>query len=190
MIIAVAAGLKAALAVVLIVLIPTVPFTWMVTRSMRRRASGDVASGRSDATPFVLISVIGTGIAVVVFVALLIAVGAQWLVRENGRTTDPVAGDAGSSGLVATDAQIVEQGNASAGKRVFRKTGCGTCHTLADAGGTGTRGPNLDEDQPDFTRVVECVTTGPGDMPAFTQLSNGEIRNVATYVSTVAGRQS
>jgi mono/diheme cytochrome c family protein len=189
-IVAVAAGLKAALAVLLIVLIPTVPFTWVMTRSMRRRTDHGVASGRSDATPFVLISVIGTGITLVVFAALLIAVGAQWLVREDGSTSDPVAGDAGSTSRIATDAQLVEQGDPTAGKRVFTRSRCGTCHTLADAGARGTRGPSLDQNQPDFTRVVECVTTGPGDMPTFTQLSNAEIRNVATYVSVVAGRQS
>ena len=31
-----------------------------------------------------------------------------------------------------------------------------------------------------FTRVVECLTTGPGDMPAFIgRLSTTEIRDVA-----------
>jgi cytochrome c oxidase subunit 2 len=33
---------------------------------------------------------------------------------------------------------------AAAGKAVFISAGCGTCHTLADAGATGTVGPNLD----------------------------------------------
>jgi cytochrome c oxidase subunit 2 len=36
-------------------------------------------------------------------------------------------------------------GGATAGKAVFNGQGCGGCHTLADAGGTGTTGPNLDE---------------------------------------------
>ena len=34
-------------------------------------------------------------------------------------------------------------GDAAAGKQLF-KTKCGSCHTLADAGTTGTIGPNLD----------------------------------------------
>ena len=35
-------------------------------------------------------------------------------------------------------------GDAVAGKKLFQKT-CGSCHTLADAGTTGTIGPNLDD---------------------------------------------
>jgi cytochrome c oxidase subunit 2 len=36
-------------------------------------------------------------------------------------------------------------GAAAAGKAVFTSQGCGGCHTLADAGGSGTTGPDLDE---------------------------------------------
>ena len=35
-----------------------------------------------------------------------------------------------------------------AGKEVFESAGCVGCHTLADAGATGTVGPNLDEAKP------------------------------------------
>ena len=36
--------------------------------------------------------------------------------------------------------------SAAAGKKVFTGVGgCGSCHTLADAGTTGTAGPNLDQ---------------------------------------------
>jgi mono/diheme cytochrome c family protein len=38
----------------------------------------------------------------------------------------------------------VTSGDAVAGKKLFQKT-CGSCHTLADAGTTGTIGPNLDD---------------------------------------------
>jgi cytochrome c oxidase subunit 2 len=34
---------------------------------------------------------------------------------------------------------------ASAGKPVFEAQGCGGCHTLSDAGASGTTGPNLDD---------------------------------------------
>jgi cytochrome c oxidase subunit 2 len=37
------------------------------------------------------------------------------------------------------------QEGANAGKQVFSSQGCGGCHTLADANGSGTTGPNLDE---------------------------------------------
>jgi mono/diheme cytochrome c family protein len=80
-------------------------------------------------------------------------------------------------------------GGLAEGKRVFESAGCGSCHTLADAGTTGTIGPNLDEAQPSKELAVDRVTNGRGAMPPFAgQLSEAEIDAVATYVSTVAGR--
>ena len=38
----------------------------------------------------------------------------------------------------------VEEASSSGGQELF-KANCGSCHTLADAGTTGTVGPNLDE---------------------------------------------
>lgn len=75
-----------------------------------------------------------------------------------------------------------------AGKEVFAEAGCGTCHTLADAGSSGTIGPNLDESQPSFELAVERVTNGMGVMPSFRdQLTAQQIRDVAAYVSQAAG---
>ena len=79
-------------------------------------------------------------------------------------------------------------GNAEAGKAVFTSAGCVSCHTLADAGATGTVGPNLDEAKPDEALVVDRVTNGAGAMPAFKgQLTEQQINDVAAYVSSVAG---
>ena len=75
------------------------------------------------------------------------------------------------------------------GKDVFAKSGCASCHTLKDAGATGTVGPNLDEAKPSKDLVVERVTNGKAPMPSFKgQLSDQEIQAVAEYVSTVAGK--
>ncbi len=75
------------------------------------------------------------------------------------------------------------------GKRVFLSSACITCHTLADAGATGTVGPNLDQAKPAASLVVDRVTNGQGGMPPFKgKLSEAEIAAVAAYVSTVAGR--
>ena len=80
------------------------------------------------------------------------------------------------------------EGDATAGKEVFASAGCGNCHTLADAGATATVGPNLDEAKPSADRVVERVTNGQGVMPPFKdQLDEQQIKDVAAYVSSVAG---
>jgi cytochrome c2 len=81
------------------------------------------------------------------------------------------------------------EGDAVAGKEVFLGTsGCGTCHTLSDAGTSGTVGPNLDDAQPSFDLVVDRVTNGQGAMPSFSStLSETQIADVAAYVSSAAG---
>jgi mono/diheme cytochrome c family protein len=74
------------------------------------------------------------------------------------------------------------------GKEVFASAGCGTCHTLADAGTSGTVGPNLDESRPSKELAVDRVTNGGGAMPPFAdQLSPEQIDAVAAYVSSAAG---
>ena len=88
-----------------------------------------------------------------------------------------------------TDTGGAVEGDPAAGKQVFLgAAACGGCHTLADAGTTGTVGPNLDDAQPDADLVVDRVTNGAGVMPSFADtLSEQEIQNVAAYVSSVAG---
>ena len=80
-------------------------------------------------------------------------------------------------------------GSASAqGKTVFTSN-CKGCHTLKDAGATGSVGPNLDSLQPDKATVVRQVDNGGGPMPSFKgTLSTTQINAVATYVSSVAGK--
>jgi mono/diheme cytochrome c family protein len=74
-------------------------------------------------------------------------------------------------------------GDAAAGKEIFASAGCGSCHTLADAGTSGAVGPNLDDAKPDLALVVDRVTNGRGVMPSFEgQLDEQEIADVAAYV--------
>jgi mono/diheme cytochrome c family protein len=92
-------------------------------------------------------------------------------------TTAPPTTTGGESNLVAQ------------GKGVFQKAGCASCHTLKDAGASGTVGPNLDDAKPPKPLVVDRVTNGKGVMPSFKgQLTPAEIDAVATYVATVAGK--
>jgi mono/diheme cytochrome c family protein len=86
-----------------------------------------------------------------------------------------------------TDGEDGGEGDPEAGKTVFT-TNCASCHTLEDAGTTGTIGPDLDDSQPSFDLVKDRVTNGQGAMPAFKdQLSEEDINNVSAYVSTAAG---
>jgi cytochrome c6 len=79
-------------------------------------------------------------------------------------------------------------GDPVAGQAVFASAGCVSCHTLADAGATGTIGPNLDEASPSHDLVVERVTFGQGAMPSFQDtLREEQIQDVAAYVSSAAG---
>jgi mono/diheme cytochrome c family protein len=77
----------------------------------------------------------------------------------------------------------VPVGDAAAGKEVFAQGGCGSCHTLADAGATGTIGPVLDDSKPPLELVIDRVTNGKPPMPAFgTSFSEQQIQDVAAYV--------
>ena len=81
------------------------------------------------------------------------------------------------------------EGDPVAGKEVFLgASACGGCHTLADAGSSGTVGPNLDESMPDYELALDRVTNGQGGMPSFSStLTEQQIADVAAYVSSVAG---
>jgi mono/diheme cytochrome c family protein len=79
-------------------------------------------------------------------------------------------------------------GDPVAGKELFAANGCGSCHTLSDAGATGAIGPSLDDSKPPLELVIERVTNGKPPMPAFKDaLSEQQIQDVAAYVSSVAG---
>ena len=81
-------------------------------------------------------------------------------------------------------------GDPAAGKIVFKTKGCTACHTLKDAGATGTVGPNLNETKPSLGRAIDRLLHGKGAMPSFkSQLSTKQIADVAAYV-VKASRES
>jgi cbb3-type cytochrome c oxidase subunit III len=94
-----------------------------------------------------------------------------------------VAANAGVQGFVV--AKAVSGTN---GKSIFQAK-CASCHTLKDAGTTGTVGPNLDQLKPPFSIVQNQVIHGGAVMPAFKGvLTDAQIKAVAKYVSSVAGK--
>jgi len=87
--------------------------------------------------------------------------------------------------VAAPPAQPVTKlkGDPTAGKKVFLSAGCASCHTLKDAGSTGTVGPNLDQAKPSLDKALLRVTYGKSPMPAFKgTLTEQQIADVAAYV--------
>lgn len=113
---------------------------------------------------------------------ILIACGLVLAGCSGGKTTSPHPQTV--VGTIEKPAEV--KGNATAGKAIFTgSAGCSGCHTLKDAGATGTVGPNLDQAKPPLSRVVDRVTHGKGAMPAFGdsgQLTKQQIGDVAAYV--------
>jgi mono/diheme cytochrome c family protein len=127
-------------------------------------------------------------VSAVLFLAQMTTVvwAAQTQEVEEEHTAEVLPAPGGGGGETTTPA--APSGDAAAGKKVFETAGCTSCHTLADAGATGTVGPNLDEAKPPASLVVDRVTHGKGVMPSFSgQLSEQQIQDVAAYVSSVAG---
>jgi mono/diheme cytochrome c family protein len=83
------------------------------------------------------------------------------------------------------------KGDPAAGKPLFAKSGCGSCHTLQESHTTGTIGPNLDQAHPDYRLATARVTYGKSPMPSFKgQLTDQQIADVAMYVVKSTGGQA
>ncbi|MFZ6749186.1 c-type cytochrome [Undibacterium sp. Ren11W] len=93
--------------------------------------------------------------------------------------------------LVLPAQTLLAQDTLEAGKKLFNETAvpaCALCHRLKHADAAGEIGPVLDELRPDADRVEKAIRNGIGQMPAFTTLSENEIKLLAKYVSEVAGK--
>jgi len=124
-------------------------------------------------------------VAALVLAAIVLAVAACGGSSGSSSSAAPPATSTPTSTPASSGGGEV---SAAAGKVVFTSN-CATCHTLADAGATGSVGPNLDDLKPDEETVKDQVTNGGGGMPAFGgQLSETQIESVAKYVSSVAGQ--
>ena len=121
-------------------------------------------------------------VAALFFIAMLSAV------LIFGKEKSEAAGETAATTTAAqtTPAAPSTTGDPAAGKAIFTgASGCSGCHTLKDAGATGTVGPNLDQLKPPEARIVRQVENGGGPMPAFKDtLSAKQIQDVAAYVFT------
>lgn len=117
---------------------------------------------------------------------------------DTGRLgSDGGSGTADAGGEAAggeTDAGTETTGGSGAagatnavGREIFVQS-CAGCHTLADAGASGSVGPNLDDAKPDEATVAAKVRGGGGGMPSFGgTLQPDQIDEVAAYVAAAAG---
>jgi mono/diheme cytochrome c family protein len=96
--------------------------------------------------------------------------------------------------LLAMAQAEAEAGDArlALGRQVFTEQAqppCSLCHSLREAGASGTIGPDLDQLKPSVERVAAAVQGGVGVMPSFAEsLSAQQIEAVAHYVAQVAAR--
>ena len=103
--------------------------------------------------------------------------------EDASPTPETVVGELPTEGEACDVPSCDLTGDATNGKNIFAAKGCGGCHTLSDAGASGTVGPNLDDAKPPYELAVTRVTKGQGAMPSFEgQLSAQEIADVAQYV--------
>lgn len=130
------------------------------------------ASRRDQPGPHRTVLIVGIAAVSVFFGGVLPA-----LAISHGTRTDATA-----KGVELSDAQVK-------GRYIFTEH-CAGCHTLAASKTAGITGPNLDAIRPPAALVVNAVeqgrARGAGLMPA-RLLSGDDVRDVADYVSAVAG---
>ena len=92
-------------------------------------------------------------VSVLLFIAQMSAV--VWVTGTQETEEETHAAETGGGATEGGATTEAPTGDAAAGKQVFESAGCVACHTLADAGSTGTVGPNLDDAKPPATLVVD-----------------------------------
>jgi mono/diheme cytochrome c family protein len=81
------------------------------------------------------------------------------------------------------DAKVAERGGGGDDPKSIFTSNCGSCHVLADAGTSGTIGPNLDESKPALQEAIRQIENGGGGMPPFgDRLTDQQIRALAQYI--------
>ena len=112
------------------------------------------------------------------FAALFVLVVPYWAISKEG------ASDASPAHVAESDEPA---------KALFA-TNCGACHTLARAGTNGIVGPELDEvlgsgtPEANYERVLNAIENGVGGRMPAGILAGAQAREVADFVSRVAGK--
>jgi cytochrome c551/c552 len=98
-------------------------------------------------------ALLGTVVGIVVMIVVIIAAGGKTegasslglnlSLSTAATSASTPASTTASSGGSTGGSSTGGGGNAAAGKALFASNGCGSCHTLAVAGATGTIGPDL-----------------------------------------------
>ena len=130
-------------------------------------------------------------LALLPLLAVLVVAAGCNTSKPGEKTVSPlpstVVGTVPKQQTAAVPAQY-KNGDATAGKTIFKNGPCAGCHTLADAGTNGKVGPNLDQAKPPLTIVIDRLLNGGGAMPPFKgQLSTKQIADVAAYVVKATG---
>ena len=116
----------------------------------------------------------------IILLALVIGLGAAACGDGDDEAEDTATEETTTTETTGDDAF-------AAGRTVFVEN-CGQCHTLSDAGTTGSIGPTLDGSSLSADEIEEQVRNGGGGMPAFEgDLSEDEIENVSSYVAEASG---
>lgn len=120
-------------------------------------------------------------------VVVLALMGIAYTIGSNSGGDEPATTQAEAT---TTDKADETTGGGAAGPEAeLFATNCGSCHTLADAGTTGTTGPDLDSLSPDEAQVqaaIENGGAGSGAMPA-NIVTGADAKDIAAYVSSSAG---
>ena len=114
----------------------------------------------------------------------------EWQLNRQASMLSPIVAPVAQTVVGTVPGQTTEtvppeyaNGDPVAGKTIFKTKGCTACHTLKDAGATGTVGPDLDTSKPTLGRAIDRLLNGKGAMPSFkSQLSTKQIADVAAYV--------
>ncbi|MGI9556444.1 MAG: c-type cytochrome [Solirubrobacterales bacterium] len=117
--------------------------------------------------------------AVAAILALMLFIGPQIVAEDDpeARAQDPSPTYGSEEGADETTEE---------GKALFKEN-CGSCHTLAAAGTTGTIGPSLDGAGVSADDAATIVTDGRGSMPSFGgQLDEAQIQAVAEFVASAS----